>query len=96
MDEHEQKAVELFLNQTDPTGKTDFWIGLSDIAREGRWVWMTSGKSAEYTNWRAGEPNNLNKTEHFGHIGQFSNQRKWHDTSNTISNPIRGLCQFVL
>ncbi len=101
MDEHEQKAVELFLNQTDPTGENVFWIGLSDIAHEGKFVWMTSGKPAEYTNWRSGMPDNYDKTEHFGQISNLSYQRKWNDCANfagvTVCKlPFRGLCQFVL
>ena len=36
MDEHEQKAVEMFLNQTDPTGAKAYWIGLTDLSHEGQ------------------------------------------------------------
>ncbi len=35
------------------------WIGFSDIATEGDWVW-TTGEDVVYTNWAAGEPNDLN------------------------------------
>jgi hypothetical protein len=96
MDEHEQKAVELFLSQADPNDENVFWIGLSDIAHEGRWVWMTSGKPAEYTNWRSGEPNNINMTEHFGHILNTKDERKWADCTNMCWILFCGLCQFVL
>lgn len=34
-----------------------FWIGLSDIEEEGKWVW-SSGEPVVYTNWAEGEPNN--------------------------------------
>lgn len=34
-----------------------FWIGINDVAREGRFVW-TTGEPPSYTNWFAGEPNN--------------------------------------
>jgi hypothetical protein len=33
-----------------------FWIGLSDAAEEGTWVW-SSGEPVSYTNWASGEPN---------------------------------------
>jgi hypothetical protein len=35
----------------------NFWIGFSDIAEEGNWVW-SSGLLSTYTNWDSGEPNN--------------------------------------
>lgn len=31
-------------------GKVSFWIGLSDVAEEGKWVWH-SGEPVTYTNW---------------------------------------------
>ena len=33
------------------------WIGLNDIAKEGRYVW-SDGSVNNYTNWNTGEPNN--------------------------------------
>lgn len=35
-----------------------FWIGFTDADHEGRYVW-TTGEPSTYTNWFAGEPNNL-------------------------------------
>jgi hypothetical protein len=98
MDEHEQKAIELFLSQADPNGENYFWIGLSDIAHEGKFVWMTSGKPAEFTNWGTEEPNNSKLKEHFGRILNNKGQRKWNDDSNihSYSVPYHGLCQFLL
>ncbi|XP_053399912.1 perlucin-like [Mercenaria mercenaria] len=31
--------------------RTSYWIGLTDLNEEGTWVWMTSMKSLNYTNW---------------------------------------------
>jgi len=34
------------------------WIGGTDAASEGAWVWSPSNTPLSYTNWKAGEPNN--------------------------------------
>ena len=33
------------------------WIGLADLAEEGRWVWQHSLAEPEFTFWDPGEPN---------------------------------------
>ena len=53
MNEDEQGDVEIFLNQTDSTGVNGYWIGLTDLSHEGHWMWISSGKAAEYLNWGA-------------------------------------------
>jgi hypothetical protein len=51
----------------------ELWIGASDAEQEGRWLWIATGDAfwpeaadggtesgaAAYTNWNAGEPNNV-------------------------------------
>ncbi|XP_071177965.1 perlucin-like protein [Mytilus edulis] len=36
------------------------WIGASDLAKEGNWLWITGKTLGLYTNWRAPNPNNGN------------------------------------
>lgn len=38
--------------------KTSFWIGGTDIAKEGKFVWMASGEPFSYTNWLPNQPDN--------------------------------------
>ncbi|XP_063447880.1 perlucin-like protein [Mytilus trossulus] len=40
------------------------WIGASDIAKEGNWLWVTGKPVGVYTNWRGPGPNNGNNGSH--------------------------------
>ena len=93
IDEHNQKAIELFLDTADPGGDVAFWIGLTDLFEEGNFVWSNGDKST-YRNWLKGEPSNSGRREHFGLIQTAGiNQRKWNDGPNVDK---LALCQFVL
>ncbi|XP_029299312.1 lactose-binding lectin l-2-like [Cottoperca gobio] len=51
------------------------WIGLSDIHKEGRWMW-SDGSAVNYVFWNSGEPNNDRGKEHCTHTN-FNTQ--WND-----------------
>ena len=38
---------------------TNYWLGLSDLAVEGRFVWEDSHSVAVYTGWAPGQPDNI-------------------------------------
>jgi len=57
------KEQNAFLQKLLPGNGAKAWIGLSDAAEEGRFVWV-DGSRPGYTNWNAGEPNNAGE-EHF-------------------------------
>ncbi|VDI18002.1 low affinity immunoglobulin epsilon Fc receptor [Mytilus galloprovincialis] len=40
------------------------WIGASDLAKEGNWLWVTSKPVGMYTNWRGLGPNNAHHGSH--------------------------------
>lgn len=42
---------------TMPATVPDVWLGGTDLATEGTWLWVTP-EVMTYTNWRTGEPNN--------------------------------------
>lgn len=58
------------------------WIGLTDVASEGTFEWVT-GEPFEYFNWTLGEPNNSNGNEHY--VEYFGSNKKWNDNSNSNS-----------
>jgi hypothetical protein len=102
IDEHNQKAIEMFLLTADPAGEHFYWIGLTDLFHEGNFIWASTGEKATYLNWRKGEPNNANnRTEHFVHIGPISFERKWNDILNDCEDMYPfyasfALCQYSL
>lgn len=62
-----------WLRSAFPAG--DLRIGLTDRGKEGAWQW-SSGEPQTYYNWAPGEPNNSNKSEHYGMIRADG---KWND-----------------
>ena len=68
-------------------GSDNIWLGATDEEKEGTWLWIT-GEPWKYTNWDAGEPNNMGNTgEDYLEIGGLSkNELLWNDTANGENN----------
>ncbi len=59
-----------------------YWTSGSDDGHEGLWVWTSTGKQSSYTNWLAGEPNNVQNVEHY--LGKNAKSfSKWNDHLGT-------------
>ncbi|WP_461636689.1 PA14 domain-containing protein [Labilibaculum euxinus] len=56
----------------------DIWIGLTDAAAEGTFVWC-NGEAVSYTNWNSGEPNNSGNEDYT----QMYSNGKWNDIPDT-------------
>uniref|UniRef100_A0A3Q0SRV7 C-type lectin domain-containing protein n=1 Tax=Amphilophus citrinellus TaxID=61819 RepID=A0A3Q0SRV7_AMPCI len=61
------------------------WIGLSDIHREGRWMW-SDGSAVRFAYWNTGEPNNSGGREHCV-LNNYGTAKKWGDYSCSYSYP---------
>lgn len=67
-------------------GIKDAWIGFTDEAEEGKWVWI-DGSTGTYTNWFMSQPNNKPPGEHFAMMGavgkgELGNNLQWSDQPN--------------
>jgi len=54
----EQKNLEEHITSFG-MGNEHFWSSGTDMAEEGKFFWMSTGKPLTYENWNAGEPNNF-------------------------------------
>jgi len=70
-------------------GAGNVWIGLSDEAEEGSFVWVT-GEPLVYTQWRSGEPNNRSAEqtpENYAVIVTSSPANEWNDLGGDAIRP---------
>ena len=51
-----------------PFKKRHFWMGLTDLRKEGVWRLESTGRKPSYTNWAAGEPNDAAGGEDCAHL----------------------------
>ena len=98
----EEHAVLALLEvSTDPCGgdpNPAVWIGLTDQASEGNFLWVT-GESVTYTNWDTGEPNNdpCCAPENYTNLSCPAHPRfpKWNDERNCGTVGVRGwFCEY--
>eukprot|EP00091_Calanus_sinicus_P006654 TRINITY_DN17361_c0_g1_i1.p1 TRINITY_DN17361_c0_g1~~TRINITY_DN17361_c0_g1_i1.p1 ORF type:complete len:169 (-),score=32.01 TRINITY_DN17361_c0_g1_i1:61-540(-) len=69
----------------------DWWIGATDVASEGQWIWPHQPKAAEYTARHGGEPNN-GATYNYAYM-ENSYEYQWADAQDTSS--MYPICQKV-
>ena len=77
---------------------TRYWIGFTDSAEEGTWVW-SSGEAVTYTNWDSGEPNNSMPPpigEDFAVLNWDPSTGAWNDWTHERSDYINidGIAEF--
>ena len=66
-----------------PDGETGRWLGATDAAQEGVWLWV-DGSGWNYEGWGGVEPNNFDDIEH--HL-EISTMGYWADRPQSRENP---------
>ncbi|XP_023133846.2 lactose-binding lectin l-2-like [Amphiprion ocellaris] len=72
----EQNFVNSLIKNFDPA-RTWTWIGLSDLHKEGRWMW-SDGSRVDFVLWDNGQPNNYDRQQHCGDTNNGA-EFKWND-----------------
>ena len=60
-------------------GTLDYWMGISDEAEEGNWIYNSDGQSITFSNWLPGWPGQADCAFTYGSGG--SDHGKWRDSS---------------
>ncbi|XP_058825863.1 C-type lectin 37Da-like [Topomyia yanbarensis] len=64
------------------TAKMEIWIGGSDLAKEGEFIWQSTGAKIGYANWNKKQPDNAGGNEHcvqIRHIPAVNWNWHWND-----------------
>ncbi|XP_023133876.2 lactose-binding lectin l-2-like [Amphiprion ocellaris] len=82
IDEH--NFVNSLIKTYDPA-RTRTWIGLSDVHKEGAWLW-SDGSKVNFVFWNTGQPDNAGGQEHCGHTNHGAGF-KWNDVPCSRTKP---------
>jgi len=78
----------------------NYWIGLTDSAVEGHFIWQHSSKPLTWSNWYSGEPNNFGNNEdcvyYFHNDPNYHGNGQWNDSrcNRDSTPPAYALCEY--
>ena len=89
------------MNEVPLNQDFNYWIGLTDSAVEGHFIWHHSSKPLSWSNWNKGEPNNSGPgdedcvvllNEHHSRYWQWDDQICSRD--NSYNGDMHALCEY--
>ena len=89
------------MNEVPLEQDSHYWIGLTDSAVEGHFIWQHSSKPLSWLNWNGGEPNN-GSNDHDGNENCviLLKNGKWNDSAcgrdYSYYGDIHALCEYRL
>uniref|UniRef100_M4B0E6 C-type lectin domain-containing protein n=1 Tax=Xiphophorus maculatus TaxID=8083 RepID=M4B0E6_XIPMA len=69
----EQNFVNSMIKSFDPT-QAFTWIGLTDLHKEGSWMW-SDGSKMDFLYWDGGQPDNAGGNENCGHTNMYTHHK---------------------
>ena len=73
------RSVTYVLSVPLTSGVEIVWLGLTDLVREGRWVWNSNRQEATYFNWRHGAPDDSHYFENGQDCAMILSDGTWDD-----------------
>jgi hypothetical protein len=67
-----------------------FWLGGSDWATEGKWIWEPKGEAFNFTNWLRGQPNNGDNNQH---CLMLNTQDNYHWRDHDCHDALHYICE---
>ncbi|XP_039608039.1 CD209 antigen-like protein C isoform X2 [Polypterus senegalus] len=85
----ENAMEQVFLeNKINIIGETNYWIGLTDLANQGQYIWLDNRPlDPKQSFWHSSQPNSKNE-----HCVQIASEEKWHDFPCEI--PTKMICEI--
>uniref|UniRef100_A0A1W7R8T4 Putative c-type lectin n=1 Tax=Aedes albopictus TaxID=7160 RepID=A0A1W7R8T4_AEDAL len=96
--QEENDAVARYVRTTDKFSEVScsFWIGASDLAEEGSFIWVATGQELTYANWHQGEPNDHGDNEDCIQLAYIqSTEYNWSWNDNVCARPLYFICESV-
>ncbi|XP_050321118.1 C-type lectin 37Db-like [Bactrocera neohumeralis] len=88
----EMNALNFYLIANAGHVDTNFWLGVTDLAEQGKYVSFRDGRPMPYAKWSAGQPDNFGNNEHCVHLWLVNNIFYMND--NNCNAKLYAICEM--